>query len=346
MRAITTLITFPKNQSSQSPPSYPDASTSHLQPYLKATLSARLMSLQRTFHSLKAMTATLKVGFVPEHFSTPLFFAEKLGYYTNNGIAVELKPYPSGSGHMIQSLESGEIDYAIGLTEAFVAGIGKGMDHYKIVGTYVDTPLCWAISSGSDRSDVTSEDDLEGKTLGISRIGSGSYVMPFVLAHQKKWAKPFEWEILTNFKNLRDSVNHTGDVAPSDAFMWEVFTQKKYFDSGEIKKIGQIYTPWPSWVIVEKAGNADSATSTPALLKSIDQGIAYFNGHQDEAVEHIYTTLDYSKEDATAWLDTVKFADNVAHIDQKKVIDNTVEMLKEAKVLDDKADGKVYTKSY
>ncbi|KAG5355047.1 hypothetical protein CJU89_6867 [Yarrowia sp. B02] len=295
---------------------------------------------------LSKMVNSIKVGFVPEHFSTPLFFAQTHGFYAQNGVSVDLKPFPSGSGHMIQSLESGEIDYAIGLTEAFVAGIGKGMTHYKVVGTYVDTPLCWAISSGSHRSDVTSEDQLEGKTLGISRIGSGSYVMPFVLAHNKGWSKEFKWEILSTFKNLRDSVNHTGEVAQSDAFMWEVFTQKKYYDSGEIKKIGQIYTPWPSWVIVEKAGLPKSEETTPALLKSINQGIDYFNKHQDEAVEHIYTTLDYSKEDATAWLDTVKFADDVAKIDMKKVITNTVDMLKEAKMLDKEADEKVYVKEY
>jgi ABC-type nitrate/sulfonate/bicarbonate transport system substrate-binding protein len=99
-------------------------------------------------------------------------------------------------------------------------------------------------------------------------------------------------------------------------------------------------------VIVEKTGLPKSEETTPALLKSINQGIDYFNKHQEEAVEHIYTTLDYSKEDATAWLDTVKFADDVAKIDMKKVITNTVDMLKEAKMLDKEADDKVYVKEY
>lgn len=48
----------------------------------------------------------LKVGYVPEHFSTPLFFAQKQGFYKKNGVEVEFLPYPSGSGHLMQSLEN------------------------------------------------------------------------------------------------------------------------------------------------------------------------------------------------------------------------------------------------
>ena len=52
---------------------------------------------------------------------------------------------------MITSLRSGEIDVGIGLTEGWVAGLGKedigGDGGYKIVGTYVETPLCLCSSS-------------------------------------------------------------------------------------------------------------------------------------------------------------------------------------------------------
>jgi hypothetical protein len=48
---------------------------------------------------------------------------------------------------MITSLRAGEIDVGIGLTEGWVAGLGKegggdGGGGYRIVGTYVETPLC------------------------------------------------------------------------------------------------------------------------------------------------------------------------------------------------------------
>ncbi len=40
-----------------------------------------------------------------------------------------------------------------------------------MVGTYVETPLCWAISTGAGREDVTGVEDLKGKKIGVSRIG-------------------------------------------------------------------------------------------------------------------------------------------------------------------------------
>ena len=82
----------------------------------------------------------LRVGYVPEHFSTPLYFAQK-----HFGLQAQLTPFPSGTGHMITSLRANEIDIGIGLTEGWVAGLGKaveGAGGYKIVGTYVETPLC------------------------------------------------------------------------------------------------------------------------------------------------------------------------------------------------------------
>lgn len=127
---------------------------------------------------------------------------------------------------MVKSLEASELDIAIGLTEGWIAALGGGNDSFKLVGKYVSTPLCWAISAGSSQTRVNSIKDLQGGKLGISRIGSGSYVMGFVLAEQQGWLKegeePFEFKILDNFKGLRDGVN---DVT-ADAFMWEVFTSK------------------------------------------------------------------------------------------------------------------------
>ena len=97
--------------------------------------------------SIMATAAPLRVGFVPEHFSTPLHFAKK-----HFGLTATLVPFPSGTGHMITSLRAGEIDVGIGLTEGWVAGLGKadleGDGGYRIVGTYVETPLCTPIPLG------------------------------------------------------------------------------------------------------------------------------------------------------------------------------------------------------
>ncbi|KAH9909651.1 hypothetical protein F4778DRAFT_775565 [Xylariomycetidae sp. FL2044] len=283
----------------------------------------------------------LRIGYVPEHFSTPIFFAQK-----HFGLEATLIPFPSGTGHMITAIRAGEIDIGIGLTEAWVAGLGKedvqGDGGYRIVGTYVETPLCWAISTGAKRPEIKSVSDLKGSKIGISRLGSGSQVMGYVLADQQGWltsssSPPYsDFVILQNFANLRNAVND----GTADFFMWEHFTSKKYYDSGEIRRVGEIYTPWSSWKIVASTSLVgDDNKPDPRiadLFSKLDQGIKYFDAHQDEAVKHISTELDYSEEDAREWLTTVRFASQTEGVDLK-VVQSCIGILRKAGVL---AEGK------
>ncbi|KAH0606303.1 uncharacterized protein H6S33_003964 [Morchella sextelata] len=280
-----------------------------------------------------ATATTLRVGFVPEHFSTPLHFAQTHSFFTRHNLAITLIPFPSGTGHMIKSLASHELDLAIGLTEGWIAALGNGAPDFRLIGNYVKSPLCWAISAGAQQTKVNAVEDLKGGRLGVSRVGSGSYVMGFVLAEERGWLEggrePFEFVALDTFKGLRDGVNG----GKAEAFMWEVFTTKKYYDNNEIRQIGEIYTPWPSWHIVS---HSDLLHTNPAavseFLQAVNEGIEYFNVHYDEAVEYISTQLDYSAEDARAWLGTVEFADDVRVVEQK-IVEKTVDILTKAGVV-------------
>ncbi|AMD19713.1 HCL438Cp [Eremothecium sinecaudum] len=281
---------------------------------------------------------SIRVGYIPEHFSTPLLFAQQKGFFANQGVEVDLIQYPSGSGHLIQALTCGDLDIAVGLTEAFVRGIAdkdQGAEAvYQLVGTYVKSPLNWAVSTGAQRNDLVDLKQLEGSKIGVSRVGSGSYVMSYVLALDNKFQQPFQDHVVCDtFANLRAAVNNNS----VDAFLWEHFTSKKYYDNGEIKNIGNIYTPWPSWVIV-KSKSLESE-SVRAFTTAVSEGIVYFNAHKQESLDLIVNSFDYSKEDATAWLSTVEF-----HVpchtlgDRNKVIDNTLRVLKAANVLKHKDD--------
>lgn len=286
------------------------------------------------------MVFTLRVAYVPEHFSTPLFFAEQEQYYASAGLKIEFTPVIEGTGRLIKLLNENTVDIAIGLTEAFIADVAKGNDVYSVVGSYVKSPLCWAISTGINRTDITLAEDLQGKRIGVSRIGSGSYIMSFVLGLDRKFDAPFfsEHPAVSNFKNLRDSVNLKEGVDPLDAFMWEHFTSKKYYDNKEIKRVGEIYTPWPSWVITARRELlADHREEISAFLKAVNKGIQHFKENPKKATEYIAANLDYSEADATLWLATVKFNEQLgdAEIDWEKVVENTARVLKTAGVLTD-----------
>lgn len=283
-----------------------------------------------------AKASVVRVGYIPEHFSTPIQFARVNGYFKEKGLEVELIEYPSGSGHLITSLNNDEIDIAIGLTEAFIRGIADTADpaalKYEIVGTYVNSPLNWAVSTGVHRDDIQNLKDLQNGKMGVSRIGSGSYVMSYVLAMDQGFTQPFkDFPVCHTFKQLRAAVNDKS----ADAFMWEYFTTKRYYGGPqkELKMVGNIYTPWPSWVIVrnKKPSNAQ----TLAFTKSIDEGISYFRANPEKAVHYIAENLDYTEADAREWLKTVEFNAGGCHnfIDGDQVVERTIEVLGRAHVL-------------
>lgn len=89
-----------------------------------------------------------------------------------------------GTGALLTMLKKGEVDLIVALTEGLVSGtlplillisheiisvltvfllsdICQGSD-VKLLGTYVESPLCWAITSGKD-SAINSIEDLRGK---------------------------------------------------------------------------------------------------------------------------------------------------------------------------------------
>lgn len=211
---------------------------------------------------------------------------------------------------------------------------------YGLVGTYVESPLCWAISTGAGREDVDSVEGLRGKKVGVSRMGSGSYVMSAVLADQQGWlaegqAEPFKAEVIGDFAALRKAVRHESEKT-ADFFMWEHFTTKHYWDNGELKRIGEIYTPWPSWMIAARKTAEDGQLRD--MAEKINKGVVYYLEHPEESVEHITGTMRYSQEDARAWMKTVRFTEDVRGVDPG-VVDRTADLLRKAGVLGEGAGG-------
>ncbi|KAI9670837.1 MAG: hypothetical protein M1829_004726 [Trizodia sp. TS-e1964] len=293
----------------------------------------------------------LRVGFVPEHFSTPLHLA-----LTRFALAATLRAFPAGTGHMVAAMRAGELDVAVGLTEGWIAGLGRATScssssaaaaesaaldpdpGYRLVGTYVQSPLCWAIATGAAREDVVRVEALRGARLGVSRVGSGSFVMGYVLAEGLGWlarraegepsSSPFTVVPLEALAQLRAGVVS----GAADFFLWEHFTTKQHFDSGELRRVGEIYTPWPSWMVVASTALLAAADGRlEAFFQKVDLGVAYFEGNVEEVVG-LVVGMGYSEEDARAWLPTVRFVKEVKGVDAE-VVRGTMETLRKAGVL-------------
>ena len=217
---------------------------------------------------------------------------------------------------MVIALRSNEIDLAVGLTEGFVAGLAK-TSGYKLVGTYVTSSLRWAISTGPQRENVNGVKTLKNGKIGVSRLGSGSHVMGYVLADQEGWLRegkkePFEIIPLQTFEHLRNGVRDE----TVDFFLWEHFTTKSYHDDGSIRRIGEISSPWPSWHVAARTEVVDEKLD--AVWEAVDKGVQYFWENEEEVVGLI-GELGYSEEDARAWLKTVTFAEGTKGVSEDVV---------------------------
>lgn len=262
----------------------------------------------------------LRIGYVPEHFAAPLLKLAESAWGRAN---IELVAQPSGTGQMLSSLDKADqkIDVAVALTEGLIAGIARGRTDYRLVGSYVRTSLNWAIITGTSpgAQKYQSISDLRGTRVGVSRIGSGSQLMASVLALREGWTDsqghvaPLDFVVNNDFKTLRDGVNQ----APGHEtgfFMWEWFTTKPFQDSGEVRFIGSIPTPWPSWTIA-----ASTAALQPGrveilrkFLEELDAHIRAFanpttraNRSLQRYIEHVH---NYKPEDVDQWAAGVRWA--------------------------------------
>lgn len=144
---------------------------------------------------------------------------------------------------------------------------------------------------------------------------------------------PFTPITLQTFAALRAAVNNNS----ADFFMWEHFTSKRYYSNGEIKHIGEIYTPWPSWHIVARPEIIDEHAQLEDMMAKLNKGIRYFEENQEEAVRYISSELDYEEGDAREWLGTVRFAGDVRGVGGE-VVEMTVEVLRKAGVVRGEVD--------
>ena len=94
--------------------------------------------------------------------------------------------------------------------------------------------------------------------------------------------------------------------------------------------LGDIYTPWPSWHVV--AHDTVEREVLGRFAGALDEGVRYFNAHKEEAVGWIAAELDYSREDATEWLQTVEFAEDTGKV-RREVVERTAGILKGAGVV-------------
>jgi ABC-type nitrate/sulfonate/bicarbonate transport system substrate-binding protein len=254
--------------------------------------------------------AIFNIGGVPEHFNLPWHLAIEEGLFDQQGLSINWKDYPGGTGAMAKDLRSGQLDIAVLLTEGIVADISRG-NTAKIVSIFVKSPLIWGIHVPAS-SPYASIHGLEGKRYAISRMGSGSHLMAFVDARQREWQLNESQLVLVGDMNgAREAFRNNH----ADIFMWERFMTQPLVDQGEFRRIGECPTPWPCFVIAVRQEILDQyKTEIQRLLQVIYQANTKFMQNPSSPAR-VSQEFGLTEKDAASWFSKTEWAVN-NHIDE------------------------------
>ncbi len=189
----------------------------------------------------------LKIGGVPEHFNLPWRLAIEEGKFKEIGLDLHWSDMNGGTGQMVRGLETGSIDIAVILTEGITKAILQGLQA-NILDVFVDSPLIWGVHVPFE-SDINELADLNNKCFAISREGSGSHLMTYLLAEQLNWDKSkLDFNVVGDiYGGLWALKNNT-----SQGFLWEKYTTQPFCELEKCRCIDTITTPWPCFVIAAK----------------------------------------------------------------------------------------------
>lgn len=186
----------------------------------------------------------LRIGGVPEHFNLPWHLAIESGILADANLNVTWSDFPGGTGSMVEALNSNTVDVAMLLTEGAVHGLAHGGD-YEIVSFYTLSPLLWGIHVPA-MSDLKSVNDLENTTFAVSREGSGSHLMTYLLAREQGWdLDALTFELVGDLDGATELFRKTR----SHTFLWERFMTQPFVDNETFRRVGNFPTPWPCFVV-------------------------------------------------------------------------------------------------
>lgn len=234
---------------------------------------------------------------------------------------------PKGSGAMNKSLREGTTDLAIVLTESFIKDKIEG-NPALIIGYHVESPLVWGIHA-SPKCDVNDISELEHGNFVISRYGSGSHLMAFLLAKREGWdLETLDFEIVGDLEGAKEALQDE----IHKLFLWEKFTTKPLVDHGNFKRIGEIPTPWPCFVIVANPEILAEHSEIISKLREMvyQESIDLLNDPDFPSL--LSKKYNIRQDDIKSWLEQTKWAkDNTI---SKNSIKETMDILKDLNLIE------------
>lgn len=240
---------------------------------------------------------TLRITGVPEHFNLPWKKVVASQPFAAKGIQLSWTDESRGSGQMNKALRDDETDIAIVLTESFLKDFEE-RNPSRMIGFHVKSPLIWGIHIPG-LSPVGNLNQIEKPQFLISRMGSGSHLMAFVLAQREGWnPENLEFKIVGNLDGALEAMNRD----TPEMFLWEKYTTKPWVNSGEFKRIGEVPSPWPCFVIVASEKALFEFGNLVFELRDLVYQASKKLQNNPETPMEIHKAYELGLEDVKAWL--------------------------------------------
>jgi ABC-type nitrate/sulfonate/bicarbonate transport system substrate-binding protein len=260
---------------------------------------------------------------VPEHFNYPWLQVINEQPFKKDGLELVWKNESKGSGAMNKALREGSTDLAIILTESFIKDKVEG-NPGLIISWYVKSPLIWGVHT-SAKSPENGLEYLKNFQFLISRYGSGSHLMAYLLAKRENWnLEKVQFEEIGNLEGAKQALQNE----ETKLFLWEKYTTKPLVDQGLFKRLGEIPTPWPCFVVVATPEVISEHSSKLEKLREMVFERAKSLNSNKESIKILSQYYGIKENDIASWLEITSWSeDNVMDAkDLEKVFTTLVEL--------------------
>ncbi|RED93664.1 ABC transporter substrate-binding protein [Marinoscillum furvescens] len=245
----------------------------------------------------------LKIGGVPEYFNLPIHHAIASKQLVSKNIELKWQAVPEGTGALSQLLHTGELDLAVILLEGVTKSILEG-NHIRILKNYVESPLKWGVHSTINNAEILPE-TMHSRRVAISRFGSGSHMMSYLLAEKYQWSpESLDFVVVNNLDGARAAFARQ----EVDLFLWEKYTTHPYVEAGEISRIDVLETPWPCFVLAANTATLQNhGDEVREVLQTINSHCHHLQTSANLA-EQIMKAYDLSPQHAQRAAEEVRWS--------------------------------------
>jgi len=155
--------------------------------------------------------------------------------------------------------------------------------------------------------------------------------MAFLLAKQQGWdIEKLQFEVIDNLEGAKKAF----EKEEAKMFLWEKYTTKPLVDSGLFKRVGEIPTPWPCFVIVATEQILETHAEVLVRLRNMVYAFAKNMTQDKDFPIKISKSYGLQEEDVKAWLEQTKWA--TANKIEKSALEDTMDILSNLNLIDKK----------